>query len=52
MGGVNIDMTINAPTGVVGGINFGVNPWGKYIEGSLNTTLGFTGGGVFEWWFN
>ncbi len=44
MGGVNIDMTINAPTGVVGGVNFGVNPWGNFIQGGFNKTLGFTGG--------
>jgi flagellin len=44
MGGVNIDMTTNAPSGVVGGVNFGVNPWGDYIQGGFNKTLGFTGG--------
>jgi len=44
IGGVNIDMTINAPSGVIGGINFGVNPWGEYIQGGFNKSLGFTGG--------
>ncbi|MCX7261867.1 MAG: tandem-95 repeat protein, partial [Burkholderiales bacterium] len=42
-----IDLTVNAPSGVVNGVNYGTNPWASYIDASLAPklmTLGFTGG--------
>ena len=41
-----INMTLNAPSGIIGGVNYGANPWSSFINNSSVAqfqTLGFTG---------
>ena len=33
----HIDMTVNAPSGVVGGVNYGTNPWSHYLANPIHT---------------
>jgi len=45
-GNAGINMTVNAPSGVINGINYGTNPWLSFINNSTLSsfqTLGFTG---------
>jgi hypothetical protein len=45
-GNSSIGMAVNAPSGVINGVNYGTNPWSAFINNSSLSsfqTLGFTG---------
>jgi len=42
--GQNIDLTVDAPTGTVNGVNYGSNNFNNFIGVTKNTSLTFTGG--------
>ena len=45
-GNTGINMSVNAPSGVINGLNYGTNPWLSFINNSSLSsfqTLGFTG---------
>lgn len=43
-GGQNIDMTVDAGSGTINGVNYGNNPFSNFIGTTRNSTLTFTGG--------
>lgn len=43
-GGQNIDMTVDAGSGTINGVNYGNNPFKSFIGTTRNSTLTFTGG--------